>query len=169
MPFRSVMRVSFPSRPGSSIETRRHAPISFSLAEPSFCADWASESPLSAATAASVQPNSAFMLDSFRQYLRPPGCRSPARQLFMEFRIPSPFELDLRGGTFDSAEIFRCKSDVRRPEIFFQAMQLGCARNRNDPRFLGQKPGERDLSRCCLLLFRESGEQINQGLIRFTI
>ena len=48
-------------------------------------------------------------------------------------------------------------------------MQLRCARDRNDPRLLCQQPRERDLSRCRLLLFRESTEHIDQRLIRFAI
>src|SRR5258708_17492346 len=35
--------------------------------------------------------------------------------------------------------------------------------------FFAKQPSERDLSRCCLLLFRESTEQINQRLVGFTI
>ena len=66
-------------------------------------------------------------------------------------------------------EIFGCKLDLSRSEVFFQAMQLGCPWDRNDPRLLCKQPGERDLSRCRLLLFREPTEQINQRLVRFAI
>jgi len=59
-------------------------------------------------------------------------------------------------------EIFSCKVDVRRSEVFFKAMQLGCARNRNDPRLLGKQPGKRELSRCRLPLLREFAQQIDQ-------
>jgi len=48
-------------------------------------------------------------------------------------------------------------------------MQLGCARDGNDPRLLCKKPSESDLSGCRLLLFREPAEQINQRLVRFPI
>src|SRR5260370_22694395 len=48
-------------------------------------------------------------------------------------------------------------------------MQLGCARNRNDPRFLGKQPRKCELSRCRFLLLREFAEQINQRLVRFTV
>jgi RNA polymerase sigma-70 factor (ECF subfamily) len=48
-------------------------------------------------------------------------------------------------------------------------MQLGCARNRNDPRLLCKQPSKRELSRCRLLLLREFAEQINQRLVRFTV
>ena len=72
---------------------------------------------------------------SFGRYSKKaPSYRSAARQRQNPFRIPSPFDPDVRGGTFDGTEVFRCKVDVRRSEVFFKAMQLGCARNRNDPR-----------------------------------
>src|SRR3982751_126231 len=45
-------------------------------------------------------------------------------------------------------------------------MQLRGARDRNNPRLLGEQPGERDLSRCRLLPFGDAAEQIDQGLIR---
>src|ERR1019366_8034389 len=45
-------------------------------------------------------------------------------------------------------------------------MKLGCARNGNNPRLLGQQPGKRNLSRRCLLLFSDRPQQVNQGLIR---
>src|SRR6476620_6197033 len=45
-------------------------------------------------------------------------------------------------------------------------MQLRGAWDWNNPRLLGQQPGERDLSRCRLLPFCDAAEQIDQGLIR---
>jgi hypothetical protein len=56
--------------------------------------------------------------------------------LLNPFRIPSPFDLDGWGSIFDGTEVFRCKVDVRRSEVFFKAMQLGCAWNRNNHGFL---------------------------------
>src|SRR5260370_32568475 len=46
-------------------------------------------------------------------------------------------------------------------------MQLGCARDRHDPRFLRKQPSERDLRRCRFLLLRKSAKHIHQSLIRF--
>src|SRR5262245_14834630 len=46
-------------------------------------------------------------------------------------------------------------------------MQLGGAWDWNHPRLLGKKPGERYLSGCRHLPFRDLAKQINQGLIRF--
>jgi hypothetical protein len=47
----------------------------------------------------------------------------------------SPFDPDVRGCTFDVTEIFGSKFNVSGSEVFFKAMQLGCAWNRNYPRF----------------------------------
>src|SRR5580700_4526607 len=94
---------------------------------------------------------------------------SPSAHRDQPLRISSPFDPDVRGGTFDGTEIFRGKVDVRRSEVFFQAMQLGCARNRNDPRLLGKQPSKCELSRCRLLLLCELDDEINQRLVRFTV
>src|SRR6266404_2387520 len=98
-----------------------------------------------------------------------PGRRSAARQRLKPFRIPSPLDPDVRGGTFDVTEIFGRKFNVSGSEVFFKAMYLSGARDRNDPRLLREQPRKRDLSGCRLLLFRESIEQINERLVRFTI
>jgi hypothetical protein len=50
------------------------------------------------------------------------GCHSATAHLLKPFRIPSPFHLDVGGGIFDLTEIFGCKLDLCRSEIFFQAM-----------------------------------------------
>ena len=62
-------------------------------------------------------------------------------------------------------EVFRGKVDVCRSEVFFKAMQLGCAWNRNDPRILGKQPGKRELSRStnAWLALRFSG--LNRGMV----
>src|SRR5690242_4543040 len=48
-------------------------------------------------------------------------------------------------------------------------MQLSCAWDGNNPRFLRKEPSERDLGRRCLLLLRELVNQINQRLIRLAV
>ena len=45
------------------------------------------------------------------------------------------------------APFFGSEFKVDRSQILFQTLQLGGARNGNDPRFLGEHPGERDLDR----------------------
>src|SRR5215831_20255343 len=46
-------------------------------------------------------------------------------------------------------------------------MQLGGARDWNNPWLLGKQPCQRDLSRRCLFPFCDLAEQIDHGLIRF--
>src|SRR5206468_2692770 len=48
-------------------------------------------------------------------------------------------------------------------------MQLSGARDRNNPRLLGQQPSQRDLGGGHLFLFREFRKHINEGLIRFSV
>src|SRR5207247_2128490 len=47
----------------------------------------------------------------------------------------------------------------------FEPVQFRGAWNWNNPRLLRQQPGQRDLSRCRFLPFRDAAEQINQSLI----
>ena len=77
----------------------------------------------------------------------------------MIFEAALPISRRSSGGKFD------CNGS----DVLFQSMQLRRARDRNDPRLLGQQPGERDLGRRRLLLFRELANQINQRLIRFAV
>src|SRR5262245_40915693 len=73
---------------------------------------------------------------------------------------------DLGGSAVDLLQIAGRQFDGLRAKVLVQAMQLRGARNGNDPRLLGQEPGERDLSRGRLLPFSDLAKQINQGLIR---
>jgi hypothetical protein len=47
---------------------------------------------------------------------------SAAAHRLKPFRIPSSFDLDARGGTFNLTEIFGRKFDNSRSEVFFKAM-----------------------------------------------
>src|SRR6185437_12943877 len=102
-----------------------------------------------------------------------PGFKKPnqlaASHLLKPFRSPRSFDFDIRGGTFDFAEIFERKFDVSSSEILFQAMKLGCSRYWNNPRLLRKQPGECDLSGRCLFVLREFNQQIDQGLTRLSI
>lgn len=61
------------------------------------------------------------------------------------------------------------KFDLGGCDVFFQAWQLGRARDRDHPGLLGRDPGKRNLDRCQLLLPCEPAKQINQCLIGFSI
>src|SRR5712691_8438115 len=73
---------------------------------------------------------------------------------------------DLGSRTVDLSQIIRRELDCNCSNVFFQAFQFRGAWDRNNPRFLREQPRERDLSRCCLFLFCDAAEQIDQGLIR---
>jgi len=72
---------------------------------------------------------------------------------------------DLCGGDIDVPQIAGREFDRDCPDVLVQAMQLGGAWDRDHPRLLRQQPGECDLSRRGLFPFRDTGEQMNQGLI----
>src|ERR1700720_2772845 len=66
-------------------------------------------------TCRSVGAGLSHLHRSFGRYSKKaPSYRSATRQRQNPFRIPSPFDPDVRGGTFDGPEGFRCKVDVRR-------------------------------------------------------
>ena len=65
-------------------------------------------------------------------------------------------------------EIVERQFDRCCPDVLVQPMQLRRAWDGNNPRLLGQQPGERNLSRCGFLLFCEPAKQINQTLVRFS-
>src|SRR5215831_15139799 len=72
----------------------------------------------------------------------------------------------LCGGGIDVIQVAGRKSDGYSSDVFVEPVELCSARDRRHPRLLSQQPGERDLGGGCTLLFRNAGEQVNQGLIR---
>lgn len=60
--------------------------------------------------------------------------RSPSGHLLQAFRVARPVHGDLRGGIIDAAKVLGRERDVQGAEVLVQAMQLGRARDRNDPR-----------------------------------
>ena len=66
----------------------------------------------------------------------------------------------------DLAQVVGRELDVRGAEVLLQAVQLRGARDRHDPRLLGEQPGERDLGRRRALPLGDAAEQVDQGLVR---
>src|SRR5437879_10060506 len=83
------------------------------------------------------------------------------------FGVPSSLYSDLRGGAADLAEIVQGQFDGGPSDVLLDARQLRGAWDWNNPWLLCKQPGERDLSRCRLLPFRDNTKQTNQGLIHF--
>jgi len=54
---------------------------------------------------------------------------------------------------------------LRRRDVLMEAAQFGRAGNRNDPWFLRQQPGQRNLTGRGLLLFRHLLQQVHQRLV----
>src|SRR4029077_10711072 len=66
---------------------------------------------------------------------------------------PTSFYFHLRRSAFDLAQIILRQFDLDAPTILFQPLQFCCAWDWNDPRLLGEPPGERDPSRRRVLSF----------------
>jgi hypothetical protein len=86
--------------------------------------------------------------------------------LLQMFGVASPLHRDPGSGALDLTEVVGREFDGGRPEVLVQAMQLRGARNRNDPRLLGEEPRERDLGRRRPLPLGGLSEQVDQGLVR---
>src|SRR5579864_1998906 len=93
--------------------------------------------------------------------------RSEAAHLLNVFRIPSALHRNFRGGVFYFTQIVSRELDSSRANILVQPRQLGCARDRYNPRLLREQPRKRYLSGSRLLLLRDFAKQVNQRLIRF--
>jgi hypothetical protein len=65
---------------------------------------------------------------------------SATDQPLQMFWVARSLDRDLGDGAVDVAEIVCSQFDASRSDVFFQAMQLGGAGDRNDPRLLGQQP-----------------------------
>ena len=80
-------------------------------------------------------------------------------------RSPGAQHLDCRGSSWDFIKNFAGKLDRRGSQVLVQAPHFSRARNRRNPRLLGQQPGERDLCRCRIYLERDTFEQIDERLV----
>jgi len=85
------------------------------------------------------------------------------------FGVAGALDGDLGGGVFDVAQVGRGEFDGGGAEIFIEAMQLRRARDGNDPGFLREQPGERDLRGRGLLVLRDGLKQIHETLIGFAV
>lgn len=79
-------------------------------------------------------------------------CSGLATDHFLQiFRVASPLHGDLRDGSLNFAKIVGRERNRNCSQVFFEARQLGRARDRNNPRLLDQQPGQCDLRGCGLL------------------
>ena len=74
------------------------------------------------------------------------GAESAAHQFLQFLGIPSALHRDFRDSGGQFAELAGRELHLGGSEIFFQPMHFGRARNRHNPRLLGEEPGEGDLS-----------------------
>src|SRR5579862_1990026 len=79
--------------------------------------------------------------------------------------IPLALYRDLAERRVDLAEILGGERDRRRAVVLVEAMELGGAGDRHDPRLLRQQPSERDLRRRHHLLCRDFAQPVDQPLV----
>ena len=85
------------------------------------------------------------------------------------FRIAISLGCYLRCSGFDFAQITGCEFNLSRLIVLGHTFQLGRTWNRHDPWLPGKKPREGNLRGCCIFLFCDFFQEIDEGLIRFEI
>lgn len=65
----------------------------------------------------------------------------------------------------DLPYLLHCQGDVGSPDIFLQAAEVACARDRNYPWTFTQHPSKSNLRRCGMILFGKTVEQCEQGAV----
>jgi hypothetical protein len=75
---------------------------------------------------------------------------------------------DLRSGVLDFTEVFGREVKLGGSEVLLEALQLPGSRDRDDPRLLGEQPGERDPGRCRLLPLRHAAKHVDEGHVRLS-
>ena len=100
--------------------------------------------------------------------MRTPSCvRSAPGQLQRALEQPFAFEIDPRRRGVDVTEVVGRELNSVEAEVFLQAVQLGGAGDRHDPRFLREQPCQRDLRGRGALPRRHVLEKVNQAEARF--
>lgn len=80
-------------------------------------------------------------------------------QILLVARATSTADFYALGGFADLVQVSLGQFDVGRSEVLVQAVQLAGARDRHNPRLLGQQPGDGDLGSGGILACRDAVEQ----------
>src|SRR5215212_6557701 len=67
----------------------------------------------------------------------------------------------------DLAEIVGRQLDISCRNVLFETVQLGRTGDRDDPRLLGEQPGERDLRGRCVLAYGDPSQQVDKAVLAF--
>src|ERR1039457_7155061 len=92
--------------------------------------------------------------------------RSASDQFLEVFGVSSTLYRDLRSGALDFTEVFGREVKLGGSEVLLEALQLPGPRDRNDPRLLGEQPGERDPGGCRLLPLCDAAKHVHEAQIR---
>ena len=113
--------------------------------------------------------NIMILVCSVRDVGREAMVHSPARVFQRSFGKPGSFDSDLCRRIFDLVQIVGRKFDVHCPDVLLQAMQLPCARDGYNPRFLRQQPGKCNSCGRGALAFRDAFQKSDQGQVGLPI
>ena len=69
-------------------------------------------------------------------------------------------------GCVDVAQVIRCELHVGRADVLLESIQSAGARDGDDPRLLGEQPGERNLCTSRVLPRADVREEVDQCLVR---
>jgi hypothetical protein len=69
-------------------------------------------------------------------------------------------------GVLDLAQVVLRELDLGWGDVFFEPVQLGRAGDGDDPRFLREDPGERDLRGCRVVALRDLVQEVDEGAVR---
>ena len=78
-------------------------------------------------------------------------------------------DFDLRRCDIDLLQIVGGEINPRATEIFLEPVEFRGSWDRDDPGFLRQQPGERDLRRCRVLSFGKCSQPVHEGEIGLAI
>src|SRR5690606_12349921 len=76
---------------------------------------------------------------------------------------------DPGGGALDGVKIADRELEDGGAEILLEPREPGSARDRDDPGFPREQPGQRDLRRGRPLAFGNCGQEIDEGLVRLPV
>src|SRR4051812_1060685 len=91
---------------------------------------------------------------------------SSPNEACVSFRVTRALRMKLRSTLVDLGEIFGRKLQCRAAQVLVEALELGRAGDRNDPRLLREQPGERDLCWRGALSRRDRAEQLDEDTVR---
>src|SRR6476661_2704064 len=94
------------------------------------------------------------------------SCDLPVDHLLCGLAVTVALNFDLGGQRVEFGQVFRRQLYICGAEVLFETVDLRCSRDRNYPVFLSKHPCQRDLCRRGTFTVGESGNAVDERLIR---